>query len=265
MEEDNDNRQSDNALILHKKWIIPSAVTGIIVVLALLFFFRPHALGTITFNAVRIKNTISYYVFHSRIHFYYLEMEKNGKNIRVHVNESLEITYRDEFVVKSAITDDMKGTNITVNVEGLGKGENDIGVLMRGIDLVNKVMAEGIMSRGGGTVSDYSIRINYGKDVLARVPIKVVITPQDWLRFAKGTTDIKTQIEYLKKAIVVNKEDTGVRKILAGIYARRGKLDDAVKLYQQILTINPEDKVALRELAKCHIRKNEFDRAVEIF
>ncbi len=191
MEEDNNNRTSDNAGILNKRWIV-STLAGLIVIFALLFFLRPQALETISYNAIRIKNTISYNIFHSTIHFYYLEMEKNGQDVRLHINEPLEITYRDEFVVKSAVTDDIKGANITVNVEGLGKGENDVGILMQGVDLVNKVMADGIMSRGGKTVSDYSIRINYGKDLLARVPIKVVITPQDWLRFSKCAADIKT-------------------------------------------------------------------------
>lgn len=230
MEEHNNNRQNTDAGLSFPKCVAAGIIAGVILILVLLYFFRPQAAESMVFNAIRIKNTISYYVFHSSIHFYYLEMEKNGKDVRVHVNQPLEITYRDEFVVKSAVTDDIKGTNITVRIEGLGKGGNDVGVLMQGIDLVDKVMAEGILNRGGGGAAPvYSIRINYGKDVLARIPLKVIITPQDWLRYAKGAPDIKTQIDYLQKAVSMNKEDAGVRKILAGIYARRGNLDDAVK------------------------------------
>lgn len=256
------NRQNKNGLI--KIWLIAGVFAVIFVSFALLYFIYPQTIETITFNTSRMKNIASYYLFESKPHFYYLEMEKNGKDIFVHVNESLEVTYRDEFVVKSVASDDIEGKHITVNIEGLGKGANDLGVLMRGVDLVNKIMQKGVMSQGGGTVSDYSIRVNYENEVLAKIPMRVVITPQDWLRFAKDTTNVKIQIEYLKKAIALNSEDAGVRKILAGIYTKLGRLDDAIVQYQAILAVHPEDEPVLRELARCHIRKKEYDRAIEI-
>ena len=103
MEEDKNNRQNDNEGILHKKWIIPGAVAVILVIFALLFFLRPQTLGTITFNAVRIKNTISYYVFHSRIHFYYLEMEKNGKDIHSWLTDAVHPNPKGHRVMAAAI------------------------------------------------------------------------------------------------------------------------------------------------------------------
>ena len=85
--------------------------------------------------------------FKAKPHFYYLEMEKNGKDIRASSAEALEITYRDEFVVKSVVSDDLSGKYMTVKIEGLGKSENDMGVLYRGIDLVNKIMLKGTMNQ----------------------------------------------------------------------------------------------------------------------
>jgi len=76
----------------------------------------------------------------TRPHFYYLEMEKNGKDICVGKDNVLEVTYRDEFVVKSVVSDDLTGKYTTINVEGLSKGNNDLGILLRGIDLVNKII-----------------------------------------------------------------------------------------------------------------------------
>ena len=61
------------------------------------------------------------------------------------------------------------------------------------------------------------------------------------MRFAKDATNVNVQIEYLKKAIALIKEDTGVRKILAGIYFRNGRLEEAISQYKEILAINPDD------------------------
>ena len=74
--------------------------------------------------------------------FYYLEMEKNGKDIRVSKNKALEVTYRDEFVVKSVVSDDLTGKYTTVKFEGLSKNDNDLGVLLKGIDFVNKIIKD---------------------------------------------------------------------------------------------------------------------------
>ncbi|HPK54787.1 MAG TPA: tetratricopeptide repeat protein, partial [Smithellaceae bacterium] len=243
---------------------ILAGIFGILIlVMAVLFLFYPQAVIIAVFNAGRIKNTFSYYILQEKPHFYYLDMEKNGKNIRVNSNQSLEVTYRDEFAVKAVASDDLAGKYISVDVEGLGKGKNDIGVLLKGMDLVDKIMQEGVMSQGGGTVSTYKIIVNYKNEALAGVPMKVVITPQDWLRFAKDTANVHVKIEYLKKAVELNPADTGVRKILAGIYSRQGRPDDAISHYKSVLSLSPGDVTALRELAKEYIKKKEYDRAAE--
>ena len=236
----------------------------VILISVLLFFFYPQFFRSLAFKASRIKNTFSHYVLQDRPHFYYLEMEKNGKDIRVGKDEALEVTYRDEFVVKSVVSDDLTGKYTTVNVEGLSKGNNDLGVLLKGIDFVNKIIKSGIVIDNSGIVSDYKIIINYRDEMIAAVALKIVITPQDWFRFAKDSSNVKEQIEYLKKAIVLNKNDISVRKILAGVYSRQGRLDDAIGQYKDVLNIKPDDSAALGELAKCYIKKNEFDNAIKI-
>jgi tetratricopeptide (TPR) repeat protein len=246
-------------------------ITRVLIALAvpvIVFFsillFRPQAISTVTFPLIRIKNTISYYLLQDKPHFYYIEMEKNGNDIRINADESLEVTYRDEFVVKSVASDDFTGKYTTVNVEVLGKGKNDIGLLLRGIELVNKLMQSDEFSQNKDSISGYKIHINYKNEPIAAVPMKVIITPQDWLRFAKDSKNVAVQIEYLKKAIAVNKEDIGVRKILAGTYFRQGRIDDAIKQYKDILVLKSDDTAAMMELAKCYIKKKNYDDAITI-
>ena len=229
-----------------------------------LYFFYPQSFRSFAFHASRVKNTFSYYILQARPHFYYLEVEKNGNDIRVSKDEDLEVTYRDEFVVKSVASDDLMGKYTTIKIEGLSKGNNDLGVLLKGVDIVNKIIKSGNAIDNSSVVSDYKILINYRNEMIAAVGLKVVITPQDWFRFAKDSSNVKEQIEYLKKAIVMDKNDISVRKILAGVYSRRGNLDDAISLYKDVLNIKSDDSAAMGELVKCYIKKKEFDDAIKI-
>ncbi|MEQ8152088.1 MAG: hypothetical protein ABRQ32_04225, partial [Smithellaceae bacterium] len=62
MEEDNNNRQNTDAGLSFPKCIAVGIIAGVILILVLLYFFRPQAAESMVFNAIRIKNTISYYV-----------------------------------------------------------------------------------------------------------------------------------------------------------------------------------------------------------
>ena len=106
--------------------------------------------------------------------------------------------------------------------------------------------------------------INYRNEMIAAVPLKIEITPQDWFRFAKDSSNVKEQIEYLKKAIEMNKNDISVRKVLAGVYLQHGRLDEAISQYKDVLSIKSDDSQAMEELAKCYIKKNEFDEAIKV-
>lgn len=212
----------------------------------------------------RIKNTFSYYVLKEKPQFYYLDVEKNGQDMRIYRNDVLEITYRDEFVVKAVASDDLSGKYTYVRFEGLSSRSSDLGVLMKGIDFVNKLIRTGGMSGRSGTVNNYQILVHYLNDTIASVPLKIVITPQDWFRFAKESSNVEQQIDYLKKAIELNQNDVRVRKILAGIYAHHGRTDDAKKLYQQVLTIQSDDTTAMLELVKIHIKQKEFGVAAKL-
>ena len=158
------------------------ALVFIIVISVSLFFFYPQFFESLAFQASRVKNAFSYYILQDKPEFYYLEMEKNGKDIRVSKNKALEVTYRDEFVVKSVVSDDLMGKYTTVQFEGLSKNDNDLGVLLKGVDFVNKIIKTKTVIDNSGIVPDHKILIHYGNEMIADVPLKIEITPQDWFR-----------------------------------------------------------------------------------
>ena len=248
------------------KLIVAGVVTVAvaIVLLASLMYARPQVFQSGIFFAHRAINAFSHYVFKSKPDFYFLRIEKNGSDIQVSADEILEISYRDEFVIKSVGSDDLTGKYTSVMIEGMGNDGNQNGVLFRGIDLVNRIMKSDARAKDVQAVNLYRINVYYQKEMIAAVPLRIVIKPQDWLRFASENKDVGAQIEFLMKAVSQNREDAGVRRILAGIYLKQNRMAEAASLYEEVLRIKPDDTAAMKELARCYLKGNQYDPAIRV-
>jgi hypothetical protein len=175
---------------------------------------------------LKVKNLFSFTVFGNKPEFYYLDVEKNGKDYRLTVDDVFEISYRDEFAIKSISTGSLFGRGISVDVEGLGD-RNDLMVLLKGIDLVNKR----VMAGDNRTDKGYRIIVRYHDDSLASIPVKVKVLPQDWLRFARSSGNKELQIDYLKRAIGMNKKMPMFARCLPGsMFARGWKIAQSLNI-----------------------------------
>ncbi|MFZ4440401.1 MAG: tetratricopeptide repeat protein [Syntrophales bacterium] len=211
----------------------------------------------------RIQNTFSFVVLDRKPHFYSLLLEKNGKDYRLTSNDIFEVSYRDEFVVKEISTDVLFGGGIAVDVAGIGD-KNDFGKLLKGIELVDRSVLTGRGGVGENKPGEYSLQISYRGDPIAAIPIRIQITPQDWLRYARSSGNQKVQIEYLKRAIALNREDTNVRRMLASIYLHAGMTGDAISQYKEILALKPDDTAVLSELVKCYLKSGQYEEVIRI-
>src|SRR3989339_1392063 len=128
-------------------------------------FLYPGKTKAIAQRWERVQNIFSFIVLDRKPRFYSLLLEKNGKDYRLTANDILDISYRDEFVIKEVTTDVLFGGGVAVDVVGIGE-LNDFGKLMKGIDLVDKAVLTG---GGAGTKSqrDDSLRITYRGDPIA--------------------------------------------------------------------------------------------------
>ncbi|MEA1936447.1 MAG: tetratricopeptide repeat protein [Thermodesulfobacteriota bacterium] len=250
-----------------KKVNRPFYILSVIVVLLISFaggvvfdhFYREKINGCF-FQVSKVKNIFLSTVLGDEPEFYYLDIEKNGKDYRLTKDDVFEISYRDEFVVKSISSDSLFGRGITVDVEGIGC-RNDFRVLLKGIELADKL----ITKKKWNSNTDYKIDVRYHDKSIASIPIRVEIAPQDWLRFARRSENERSQIDYLKRAINMNKKDIGVRKMLARIYVRKGMQDSAISQYQHILKLKPDDTDTLVELSKCYIKEKKYEKTLPIY
>ena len=222
----------------------------------------PEKMHKYPLSLVRLKNTFSFVLLGGKPQFYYLDVEKNGKDYRLKKGDVLDISYRDEFVVKDITTDVFFGRGVTVHVDGLG-GTDHFRVMLRGIDLVDKVVMTRTKGQRDAAADAGSIAVKYKGEVIASVPMKVVIMPQDWLRYAKNSENQQAQIEYLKRAIDMNKKDVGVRKMLAAIYEQLGLAEKAIAQYNDILSLKRDDAGSLAGLLRCYIKTRDYDKAIK--
>lgn len=195
-------------------------------------------------------------------HFYFIEVEKNGQEERLTIKDRLQLSYRDEFVIKNIVSDDILGRNVSVDVDSLGT-DSDLRRILKGVDLVDKLIANTQAPPQTNYTGDFGINILFGGKPIARIPIEVSVTPQDWLRHAQNTENQRRQIDYLTKAITANPQDQNVRKTLAAVYLRQGRFGDAIVQYRQILDARPEDTGVMAELVKCYLGKKDYAQAIK--
>lgn len=136
-------------------------------------------------------------------------------------------------------------------------------MMLRGIDLVDKILVARGKSVDKAAIEAGSITVKYHDNIIASIPMRVIVTPQDWLRYAKNSENQLAQIEYLKRAIAMNKKDIGVRKMLAALYYRSGDIDKAIVQYNSIIALKPNDASALMELMKCYISAKDNNKAIK--
>lgn len=92
-------------------------------------------------------------------------------------------------------------------------------------------------------------------------PIRIDLTPQDWLRFARNPANAKWQAQALEKALSMNPDDTALRKTLAEQYLESGKIDPAMAQYRAKLARKPDDMTA-PGLSRCYVEKKDYTRAL---
>jgi len=194
--------------------------------------------------------------------FYHLEIEKNGQEYFLKASDIFSITYRDEFVIRDASTSSPFGWGITIDMKDLGVPRAGR-VLLRGVDIVDRIMkSEG---RDRSSDKEYRIKVLHRGDIIASIPVRVEVTPQDWLRLAREAPEGKSRIESLKRAGEMSGTDTQVNRMLAKAYLQEGNRKKAVDEYQKILRKRPDDLKALAELAGIYLEEKKYSEAVHIY
>ena len=193
-----------------------------LIVVAIVSFVAGTLLASYIVGSSDSKNTIT----ENKGEFSYIIIGKNGKEFKLSKNDTLQLKYNDEFVVKEIVAPGLSDTILVV--EGVGKG-NDIKATFKSNDLMNKIVQT-------NTPTHYSIRVQVGEKTLASIPMRIDVSAQDWIRYAGKTNDRKERIEYLKKAYDQSNKSPDVRKLLADAYVKAGMKAKATQLLRSDVT-----------------------------
>lgn len=251
--------------ILGKHKRIRIAVGVVLIILAGFLAFpyvAPGKADLLSFIMKRIQGSLAYYVMDRTPRVYELTAEKNGQDLLISDRELFDVTSRDEFVIKDVASDVLSGEGFAVDVVGTG-GKDDYRVLLRGIDLVDRSVVnitEKTMKRG---YAPGEIRVAYAGKLLATIPIRIRILPQDWLRYARASDNRNKRIEYLKRASAANPHDLVLRRTLGEIYRHSGMFPEAINEFQGVLTQKPDDAKGLAGLMKTYLSTEQNDLAVK--
>ncbi|MGD0274808.1 MAG: tetratricopeptide repeat protein [Syntrophales bacterium] len=246
--------------------IIAFPVALVIVLTALavsLHVFKPAVLSQLSNAAMRVRGTVSYLIMHTPPRWYYVDGERNGMEFRLYRAESFQVTYRDEFVLRSVSTDVPFDRGISADLEGV-TGRQRIDKPIRGIDLIDQAMASGRPGIETGVVWDYRIVMRYKGEMIGVAPIKLVISPQDWLRYARGAGDTRARVSQLQRAVSMNPNDTGIRKMLAALLNQAGQRKKAAAQYEAVLSVKPGDEAALSELLSIYMAVHDYGKVIQI-
>ncbi|MGZ6249820.1 MAG: hypothetical protein ACXWMC_09430, partial [Syntrophales bacterium] len=84
------------------KGLLIAGIAAAVLVLAWIIvnYAFPERMHKYPISPARLKNTFSFVFLGGRPEFYYLDVEKNGKDYRLKKGDTFDISYRDEFVVK---------------------------------------------------------------------------------------------------------------------------------------------------------------------
>lgn len=211
----------------------------------------------------RAKHLFSFYFLGQPPHFYLIGGEKNGREFTLKPGDRFLVSYNDEFVFTRISTDSLSGEGITVTVDGVEE-PNIIGKTIRGKPIVDIAMSRLSVPREGQMETDLCIRIRYRGKEIATIPIAIIITPQDLLRFAEETNNFAQRIAYLEKLLSMRRE-TQVRRMLADAYLRAGHYRAAIEQFTLVLNERPHDIVALSGLAKCYREMGDYARLAEVY
>ncbi|HRT28056.1 MAG TPA: hypothetical protein P5573_08070, partial [Syntrophales bacterium] len=156
-----------------KKAVVAVVVAAVLTLAAILSFYYAGEK-----KLDRLRDTALSIIPGNKPRFYSLLIEKNGKDYELAEGDTFEVTYRDVFVIKKVSTSSPFGLWLSADIEGLGT-ENDLGVLLKGVDLVDKVVS--VENAVGAPAGRGLIKVRYRGEVIADIPVNVVITPQDWV------------------------------------------------------------------------------------
>jgi len=228
-----------------------NTVIAIILVIAIAFsLFLIVPLGG-SIGSLR-ESTISF-MFGKPPRFISLEADVEGVPQIIKAGGSLRIKGGETIIITRINANTFFQSYLTVDMVGFGK-QNDLREPIDTIEVRDQLMKAGVRST--------PIDIYYLDHKIAKIPLVIDLSEQDFLDQLKAARTGEEKISILKSAHASFPQDTNFLDMLDKALSAKGDYSGLVALYKGIVESDPSNITAYSNLSVYYIKLDEFDEAL---
>lgn len=220
------------------------------------------AIGFVLFLSVPIGGRIGLireamisFIFRKPPRFISLEVKVDDLPRTINAGESLLIKGTETIVITEVKANTFFESYLTADVVGFGGG-NDLHEPLETPLIRNQLLAAGLRS--------VPIDIYYIEYNIAKIPLVMELTEQDFVNRAKEAKNVDDKIAILKSGHTSFPKNRQFVTMLDELLSQKNDYETLAGIYKAIADSDPEDMNAYAQLSRCYIRLGMFREAMDM-
>ncbi len=217
----------------------------VIVLIILLFFIVIFLSVPIGGHVGDIREATISFIFRTPPRFISMEVTINQKPMVVKAGESIKIKGDESLVITKINANTFFDSYLTADIEGFGK-PNDLHEPIDTSAIRTQLLNAGLHS--------IPIDVYYIDHKIAKIPLEIELTEEDFIKSIKGAKNIDEKIALLRNAHASFPGNKYFLNELDRLLNKKGDYESLVGLYKSIVVSNPSNIQALAKLSKYYIK-----------
>ncbi|MBN2299369.1 MAG: tetratricopeptide repeat protein, partial [Deltaproteobacteria bacterium] len=198
--------------------------------------------------------TISF-IFRKPPRFISLDVNVDGQVQTVKAGDSLKISGSETIIISKIRANTFFDSYLTADIAGFGKA-NDLHEPIYTSEIRKQLIGAGIRSM--------PIDINYIEHNIAKIPLEIELTQQDFARRIKEADNPDDKIAILKNAHAAFPKNNDFLESLDDMLSKKGDYETLASIYRGVVDTDPEDMNAFAKLSNYYIKLGLLKEAMEM-
>jgi tetratricopeptide (TPR) repeat protein len=220
------------------------------VILIALFFILPVG-GSVG----QIRESAISFILRTPPRFISIEVKINDEPIIIRAGQSLLIHGNENLIITNINANTFFKSYLNADIEGFGK-QSELNQSISTTEIRNQLIDTGIRS--------IPIDIYYISRVIAKVPIEIEVSEDDFLKQLKTAKNTNEQITILKNAFNTFPQNNFFLKQLEDSLINKGDLQGLINIYKKQLENDGYNESILTKLTNLYIRLGLLDDAEKL-
>lgn len=196
--------------------------------------------------------TISF-IFRKPPRFISLEVNVDGQMQTVKAGDSLKIKGSETIIISKIRANTFFDSYLIADIEGFGKA-NDLHEPIYTSEIRKQLINAGIKS--------IPIDIYYIDHNIAKIPIEIELTQEDFARRVKEAESVDDKIAILKSAHAAFPQNNDFLSSLDDLLSRRGDFETLASIYKGVVEADPDNMSACARLSNYYVKLGLFKDAL---